>query len=91
MEKHGVDHDSLELDNEKRLAVVAFRPGLNAEDAEWLDNVPVEEQRRIYNKVDKRLVPMLALLYLIAHLDRANIGMLDRRNPVDMRQASCRR
>lgn len=25
-------------------------------------------------KVDKRLVPMLAVLYLISQLDRANIG-----------------
>ena len=25
-------------------------------------------------QVDKRLIPMLAALYLIAHLDRSNIG-----------------
>lgn len=25
-------------------------------------------------KVDKRLIPMLASLYLVSHLDRANIG-----------------
>lgn len=31
-------------------------------------------QRLILLKVDVRLVPMLALLYLICHIDRANIG-----------------
>lgn len=88
-----------------------MRGGLNAEDAHFLHNVPEKEQRRIFHKVDVRLVPMLALLlvlsfpyslrscsgrsilsrppqflsvfptdngtmhsYLIAHLDRANIG-----------------
>ena len=47
---------------------------LSEDDRAWLDSVDAKVQRRIYNKVDVRLVPMLALLYLIAHLDRANIG-----------------
>jgi hypothetical protein len=60
------DHDSVSL--EKEATTRRNKPGLSAEDAEWLDNVPVKEQTRIFRKVDKRLVPMLALLYLIAHL-----------------------
>jgi hypothetical protein len=32
------------------------------------------ETKRILRKVDVRLVPMLALLYVIAFLDRSNIG-----------------
>ncbi|USW55778.1 Putative major facilitator superfamily, MFS transporter superfamily [Septoria linicola] len=48
--------------------------GLTDEERQWLSNIDPKEANRIYHKVDRRLVPMLALLYLIAHLDRANIG-----------------
>lgn len=48
--------------------------GITDEERQWLANIDTKEQDRIYHKVDRRLVPMLALLYLIAHLDRANIG-----------------
>lgn len=48
--------------------------GITDEERQWLSNIDTKEQDRIYHKVDRRLVPMLALLYLIAHLDRANIG-----------------
>ena len=51
-----------------------IKGGLSADDRVWLANIEPKEQNRIYHKVDKRVVPMLALLYLIAHLDRANIG-----------------
>ncbi|KAK3616692.1 hypothetical protein LTR56_025795 [Elasticomyces elasticus] len=71
---HNDDRDSISLEKEAGVAVAAYRPGLSADDAEWLDSIPLQEQRRIFHKVDRRLVPMLALLYLIAHLDRANIG-----------------
>lgn len=71
------------------------KPGLSEQDRQWLDSMDTKEQNRIYHKVDRRLVPMLALrmipsmcqlhhetsrltsentVYLIAHLDRANIG-----------------
>lgn len=33
-----------------------------------------KETKRILRKVDFRLVPVLALLYLLAFLDRSNIG-----------------
>ena len=68
--------DSLSLDKEKRdddsVKRMALRSGMSEEDASWLAELPVGEQRRIFHKVDVRLVPMLALLYLIAHLDRAS-------------------
>lgn len=39
-----------------------------------LVELPKEEERRILRKVDYRLVPLLALLYLVAFVDRSNIG-----------------
>ncbi|KAF7594364.1 hypothetical protein BBP40_009345 [Aspergillus hancockii] len=48
--------------------------GLSAEDEEFYLNYPPERRRATRRKVDIRLVPMLATLYLISHLDRANIG-----------------
>ncbi|KXT09413.1 hypothetical protein AC579_8437 [Pseudocercospora musae] len=51
-----------------------YKPGLTEDERNWLNNIDLKEASRIYHKVDLRLVPMLALLYLIAHLDRANIG-----------------
>ena len=49
--------------------------------ANWKDcrllslSVDKAEQKKIFHKVDWRLCPMLAILYLISHLDRANIGL----------------
>ncbi|KAF4214222.1 hypothetical protein CNMCM8980_006907 [Aspergillus fumigatiaffinis] len=48
--------------------------GLSADDAEFYANFPVDRKKKLLRKVDIRLVPMLAVLYLISHLDRANIG-----------------
>ncbi|KAI1842384.1 hypothetical protein JX266_011425 [Neoarthrinium moseri] len=48
--------------------------GLDPEDAEFYNNYSEEKRRKTTRKVDVRLVPMLALLYLICHIDRANIG-----------------
>ncbi|KAJ4413504.1 hypothetical protein N0V82_008491 [Gnomoniopsis sp. IMI 355080] len=48
--------------------------GLSDEDAEFYNNVSDAERKRITRKIDVRLVPMLAMLYLFSHLDRANIG-----------------
>ncbi|CAI7633735.1 unnamed protein product [Penicillium viridicatum] len=48
--------------------------GLTHEDAEFYNNFSVEKRKNVLRKVDIRLVPMLAILYLVSHLDRANIG-----------------
>lgn len=41
-------------------------------DAHVLHELPPEEERRILRKVDYRLVPLLAFLYLVAYVDRSN-------------------
>lgn len=64
--------DSLSLEKEDRYETLRPIPGLSHDDSEWLRHLPEKEKRGIFHKVDKRLVPMLALLYLIAHLDRAS-------------------
>ncbi|KZL77909.1 MFS transporter, partial [Colletotrichum tofieldiae] len=48
--------------------------GLSDDDADFYANFTPEQRKRTTRKVDIRLVPMLAVLYLISHLDRANIG-----------------
>ena len=39
-----------------------------------LVDLPPEEGKRVLRKVDYRLVPLLAFLYLVAFVDRSNIG-----------------
>ena len=46
--------------------------GLSNDERQWLNDIDQKEANRIYHKVDKRLVPMLALLYLISNLDRVS-------------------
>ena len=48
--------------------------GLTDDDAAFYNNFSQERRKRVMRKVDMRLVPMLAVLYLVSHLDRANIG-----------------
>ncbi|KAK4032961.1 putative transporter-like protein 24 [Parachaetomium inaequale] len=48
--------------------------GLTDDDAAFYNNFSPERRKRVMRKVDMRLVPMLAILYLVSHLDRANIG-----------------
>jgi hypothetical protein len=49
--------------------------GLLPEDADFYTNYSEEKRKTVIRKVDVRLVPMLAVLYLISHIDRANIGV----------------
>lgn len=60
----------------------AMKAGLTEEDAQFLYEIPKEEQDKIFSKVDWRLCPMLAVLYLISHLDRL-VG------PIDVEKAPC--
>lgn len=48
--------------------------GISAEDAEFYETFPADKHKKLLRKIDIRLVPVLALLYLAAHIDRANIG-----------------
>ncbi|KAK4089284.1 hypothetical protein Purlil1_6273 [Purpureocillium lilacinum] len=47
---------------------------LSAEDQAFLDSVSAKQEAKIYQKLDWRLVPALSILYLLAIIDRANIG-----------------
>ncbi|KAI1855759.1 hypothetical protein JX265_012204 [Neoarthrinium moseri] len=48
--------------------------GLTDDDAEFYSEFGAANKKKLIRKVDIRLVPMLAILYLISQLDRANIG-----------------
>ena len=48
-----------------------MRAGLSSEEAQFLYDVPENEKDRIFHKVDWRLLPMLAVMYLVSHLDRS--------------------
>jgi hypothetical protein len=48
--------------------------GLTPDDEQFYIGFSEESRKKVFRKVDVRLVPMLALLYLICHIDRANIG-----------------
>ncbi|GES62866.1 MFS transporter [Aspergillus terreus] len=48
--------------------------GLGPDDADFYLNFSPEKRKQMLWKIDTRLVPMLAVLYLISHIDRANIG-----------------
>ncbi|KAK2608983.1 hypothetical protein QQS21_002463 [Conoideocrella luteorostrata] len=48
--------------------------GLSDDDAAFYNNISIKQRKKLARKIDARLIPMLAVLYLISHLDRANIG-----------------
>ncbi|VUC20478.1 unnamed protein product [Clonostachys rosea] len=47
---------------------------LSEDDRAFLESFTEKQRKKVLWKLDVRLVPMLAFLYLIAYLDRANIG-----------------
>jgi hypothetical protein len=61
----------IELDNFKVL-------GLSPEDADFYTAFSPSRRKKLLRKIDIRLIPMLATLYLISHIDRANIGVSPR-------------
>lgn len=62
--------DQIEIYNRNKYA----RIGLTDEDADFYTNYPEDARKKLFKKIDFRLVPVLAVLYLFAHIDRANIG-----------------
>ncbi|KAF5245974.1 hypothetical protein FANTH_7064 [Fusarium anthophilum] len=52
----------------------ATNGGLSAEDMEFVANFPEEKKKKVLAKIDWRLMPMLAILYLVTYIDKANIG-----------------
>ncbi|ORY18237.1 major facilitator superfamily domain-containing protein [Clohesyomyces aquaticus] len=65
------DHDSGHLTKSeeiRRIDALATAPGVTMASFAHLD------EKKILRKMDLRLIPMLALLYLLSFLDRGNIG-----------------
>ncbi|KAF4958769.1 hypothetical protein FGADI_2113 [Fusarium gaditjirri] len=52
----------------------ATNGGLSAEDMDFVANFPDEKKKKVLAKIDWRLMPMLAILYLVTYIDKANIG-----------------
>jgi hypothetical protein len=48
--------------------------GNESPNAATAHHVTPEVERRLVRKLDKRLVPLVMVLYLLAYLDRSNIG-----------------
>lgn len=85
MPRSSIDKNDLDVISQRASHVESQKPqaieigpfrvfGLAQEDADFFTNFPEEKRKKVFRKVDVRLVPMLALLYLICHIDRANIG-----------------
>ena len=67
-ERHSVVHE--EKSSVPGHICTLLKAGLSQEDAQFMHNMPKNEQDKIFHKVDWRLCPMLAILYLMSHLDR---------------------
>lgn len=63
---HGKHHTKSE--EKARIDALATAPGVSMNSFAHLD------EKKILRKMDLRLIPMLALLYLLSFLDRGNIG-----------------
>lgn len=50
------------------------RGGMSQGDIDFVANFPEDRKKKVLTKVDWRLIPMLVLLYLVAYLDKTNIG-----------------
>ncbi|KAI9043582.1 putative MFS transporter [Aspergillus affinis] len=75
----GTDEKVLDPVHQERvpaiLTIENFRVlGMDPQDEDFYMGFSEERRKRVIRKVDVRLVPMLAVLYLISHLDRSNIG-----------------
>ncbi|KAJ3549587.1 hypothetical protein NM208_g426 [Fusarium decemcellulare] len=48
--------------------------GLSPEDADFMGQYEGQAGKKVVRKIDFRLIPIMAILYLLAHIDRGNIG-----------------
>jgi hypothetical protein len=48
---------------------------LTPEDRLWLSSISPKEEKRIFRKVDVRVISILTMLYVLSSLDKTNIGM----------------
>ncbi|KAH6704245.1 major facilitator superfamily domain-containing protein [Leptodontidium sp. MPI-SDFR-AT-0119] len=65
-------HEEYQIDLETRSKDSPIPTTLTAEDV--FNRFDKQETRRIMRKIDFRLIPLLSVLYLMAFLDRSNIG-----------------
>lgn len=69
-----IDEKDLEKVDMVEITTKYARLGIAEEDAAFYEAFSADKQKKMLRKIDIRLVPFLALLYLCAHIDRANIG-----------------
>ncbi|THZ76163.1 MFS general substrate transporter [Aureobasidium pullulans] len=76
LEKKKLDDEAMHIESAPVVTEIeSFRVlGLDPDDAEFFTNYSEADRKKTFRKVDLRLVPMLSVLYLMAHIDRANIG-----------------
>ncbi|THV74602.1 MFS general substrate transporter [Aureobasidium pullulans] len=76
LEKKKLDEEAMHIESAPVVTEIeSFRVlGLDPDDAEFFTNYSEADRKKTFRKVDLRLVPMLSVLYLMAHIDRANIG-----------------
>lgn len=68
---------SVDNNNDNARYSVELKDSIDISDPEALAfNPNSEEIKKVRWKIDKRLIPLLAVMYLCSFLDRANIGML---------------
>lgn len=72
--KSSATFDHVEDDGQSARYEAYREVGLLEDDARFLASFTSAQESAIYRKIDLRVVPLLSLLYLISHLDRANIG-----------------
>ncbi|OJJ60740.1 hypothetical protein ASPSYDRAFT_148028 [Aspergillus sydowii CBS 593.65] len=48
--------------------------GLSPEDADFMRQYEGKAGKKVVRKIDFRLIPIMAILYLLSHIDRGNIG-----------------
>lgn len=63
---------AIELVDEK--PVSALEEGKEKGDLEALDDIPLEEQRRILRKIDLRVTAVTGMMFCISLMDRTNLG-----------------
>ncbi|KAH8807883.1 major facilitator superfamily domain-containing protein [Xylogone sp. PMI_703] len=73
-EKNTETRSSPELGPKSENGLRTLDAGLSPDEVITDDQISEQEGKRILRKVDFRLIPLLSVLYLIAYVDRSNIG-----------------
>lgn len=75
--QNGDDIKNIDNNDGSDRYAVELKESIDTFDPEALAfNPNSEEIRKVRWKIDKRLIPLLTVMYLCSFLDRANIGML---------------